>query len=93
MEITPDNVMDSVIQKVREVAHRTTTDRDRFEALRYFGLDINDWLRHRPAEEQTRILGTMRNYLEEAPPDLTDPAEQKCLAQLLALIIEPPPIL
>jgi hypothetical protein len=95
LEITLDNMMDLIVQKVRDVTNQTTTDRERFDALRYFAGDITDWLRHRPLEEHSQLLGTIRNYLEtrEAPADLTDPAEKTCFAQLLALIIEPPPIL
>jgi hypothetical protein len=93
--INIDDMMKLIAEKSREVAYQTTTDRERFEALRYFASDITDWLQHRSLKEQTQVLETIRHYLKtgETPAELQDPVEQVCFAQLLALIRDPPPVL
>jgi hypothetical protein len=95
--LTVLNVMDRLMQKARQIAPRTTTDRERFEALRYFAQDIRNWLNLLPIHEQREVLQRIEQYLKTgaAPGVMTplDPQEAECFTQLLALIYNPPPVL
>jgi hypothetical protein len=96
-ELTEFNLIARLLQKAHQVAPRTTTDAERFNALRYFAEDIRSWVDSLPPQDRDSILQLIQQYLKTGTaPDITppkDPQESKCFDQLLALIYEPPPLL
>jgi hypothetical protein len=95
--LTVLNVMDRLMQEAHQIAPKAATDRERFEALRYFAQDIRNWLNLLPIHEQRKVLERIEQYLKTgAAPGVTtphDPQEAECFTQLLALIYNPPPVL
>jgi len=96
-ELSILNLMDRLVQEAQQVAPKTSSDGERFEALRYFAEDVRSWLSLLSSQEQTRVLLTIEQYLNTgvAPGVKTpqDPREAEYFVQLLALIYDPPPIL
>ena len=90
-------LIDRLVQHAHEVAPKTKTDMERFEALRFFAEDVRTWLDHLPEREQHTLLQTMEQYRRHGTaPGIATPQDQevaKCLRQLLALILQPPPLL
>ena len=90
-------LIDRLIQHAHEVAPQTKTDMDRFDALRFFAEDVRNWLDRQPEIERQTLLQTMEQYRRDgATPGITTPQDaqvDRCLKQLLALILDPPPLL
>ena len=96
-ELSVLNLMDRLAQEAHHVAPKTTTDRERFDALRPIAQDVRRSLDLLSSYEQKQVLLTIEQYLNTGvAPGITipqDPREAVCFTQLLALIYDPPAIL